>query len=94
MHSFGLYSEIGGKPLHHVVFQSWQPGPVVFLHDETRRLSIDDLFEMFVVTLEKYRSAIPKNHALRERFEVMFPKYGRLFVLLPRQQPRRARGRS
>src|SRR5262249_37348852 len=80
MHSFGLYFEIQGVPIHHFVFQSSSPGPAVSMRDNGWHLSIYDFFEAFTIAVETYRSRLLESANLQANFERMYPKYATLFL--------------
>jgi hypothetical protein len=83
MHSFGLYSEVDGVPTPHYVFQASTAGPVVVRIGAGWHLSIDDLYETFVLAVGQYATSLRSgDKILAENFSKMFPKYGTLYIRL------------
>lgn len=91
VHSFGLYSATrSGRRVRLKVIQQNEPGSAIYCVGRTWYLSIDDLFELFVLAIEGYERALrqPSRRALRQRFSTAFRRYGRVFHGGPGLSPR------
>jgi len=81
MHSFGFhFLATDGRiiPLH--MYQADRPGPVVRQRGDGWELSVDDLYEMFALAIERYEEALKADVGLQAKFEAAWDKYGTIYV--------------
>jgi hypothetical protein len=80
IHSFGLYAELQGTQVPQYIIQRGHTHAVVALINGAWHLCIDDLYEMFHFSLSLYQISLVIDADLRNKFALIFPKYGTLFI--------------
>lgn len=83
VHSFGFHSVAAGRviPLH--MYQADGPAPVVSQRHDGWELSVDDLYEMLILTIRRYELLLRTNLDLQNSFEAAWDDYGRVYVRGP-----------
>jgi hypothetical protein len=81
MHQFGLEVEnVDGVLFPMFMFQDDKPAPVIQRGEAGWQLSIDDLYVMFVGSIERYRDALRRSPSMMVSFLTAYRDYGRIQI--------------